>query len=120
MIAGLGVDIAEIKRVWHAYQQNKRFLTYILTPNEQQVFQSLSCRRQQEFLAGRFSAKEAYSKAYGTGIGAQLSWHDIEVIDDVHGKPIVTHHPFDGCAFVSISHTEDMVFTEVILERDVK
>lgn len=119
MIAGLGVDIAEIKRVWDAYQKNTSFLTYILTPAEQRVFQSLSMHRQQEFLAGRFSVKEAYSKAFGTGIGAHVGWHDIEVIDEPNGKPVITHHPFAGKAFVSISHTDDLVFTEVILERNV-
>lgn len=119
MIAGLGVDVAEIERVWDVYQKNTSFLAYILTSAEQKVFQSLSMRRQQEFLAGRFSAKEAYSKALGTGIGAQVGWHDVEVLDEPNGKPRITHHPFAGKAFVSISHTDNLVFTEVILERNV-
>ena len=117
MIFGIGVDISQIKRIWNIYQSHKNFIDYILTLKEIEFFNDLSLKKKMEFLSGRFSAKESYSKAYGTGIGNNIGWKDIEILNNYMGKPIITNHPFKGNAFVSISHTDQLVFTEVILER---
>ena len=74
MILGLGIDTIEVSRVQASYEKfGERFLNRILHPNEIQY--CLSHRAPGPFLAARFAAKEAVSKAFGTGIGAQLGWH---------------------------------------------
>lgn len=64
-----------------------KFVERILTPGEFELPGRSS--RPAEFLAGRFAAKEAVSKAFGCGIGRVLSFKDIEVVPDVNGKPSV-------------------------------
>lgn len=117
MIYGIGVDIEEIGRI-NAIRDQKRFVKKVLTANEIAVYQTLNEKRGAEFLAGRWSAKEAYSKAYGTGIGQAVSFQNIEILDDETGKPVLAKHPFNGKGFVSISHTRELVMTQVLLEGD--
>nr|WP_317698507.1 4'-phosphopantetheinyl transferase superfamily protein [Xylocopilactobacillus apis] len=76
-----------------------------------------SLKRQVEFLGGRFSVKESYTKALGTGLGS-IGFQDIAVLDDTNGKPFFLYQPFQGKSYVSISHTNELVFTEVILEAE--
>lgn len=59
-----------------------------MTNKELQIFERLSPKRKIEFLAGRFAAKEAFSKAYGTGIGRDLSFRDIEIETDARANLI--------------------------------
>lgn len=115
MIAGFGIDLQMISSIEKAYQRKQKFATKILTPLEFQKFNSLKGKRQMEFLAGRWSAKEAFAKAYGTGIG-QISFQDIEILSDSKGKPIICKSPFQGSCHVSISHSGDFVQASVILE----
>lgn len=117
MIFGLGIDITEIKRVSDLYQRHPQFLLDILTNSEQLQFKQLKGSHAIEYLAGRFSAKEAYSKAFGTGIGSQITWLDIEILNNEKGKPEIKSQPFEGIGHISISHTSDLVMTEVILEN---
>jgi holo-[acyl-carrier protein] synthase len=116
VIAGIGVDITDIDRVQKAAARSKAFAQRILTAAEYTVYQTLTEKRQAEYLAGRFSAKESYSKAYGTGLGP-VTFQDVEILDNEKGRPVVTKHPFTGMAHVSISHTDTVAMTEVILER---
>lgn len=116
MIYGLGIDATDIARVVAAQERNIDFAAKVLTPKELAFYQTLKERRAAEFLAGRFSVKEAYSKAFGTGLG-KVQLQDVETLNNEAGKPVITKHPFDGKAFVSITHTDTLVFTEVILER---
>ena len=115
MIYGIGIDLTEIARIDAAQRRNSHFANKILTTAELAAYQALPEARAVEFLAGRFSLKEAYAKAYGTGIGA-VGLHDVECLNNAAGKPVLTKHPFAGNAFVSISHTDALVMTEVILE----
>lgn len=115
MIYGIGVDIEEIDRI-RKMADRQHFVTKVLTPNEVAVYEALSDKRSAEFLAGRWSAKEAYSKALGTGIGHAVSFQDVEILDDETGKPVLVQHPFEGNGLVSISHTRDLVMTQVLLE----
>ncbi len=116
-ISGVGMDAIELRRVRQVQEHNSRFCERILTANELEIFHSLKNVRQLEFLAGRFAAKEAYSKALGTGIGEKVSFLDIEVLWDDVGKPIVTKGPFKGQVHLSLSHTREMAFAYVIFEN---
>ncbi|GAL19412.1 holo-[acyl-carrier protein] synthase [Vibrio maritimus] len=88
-ILGLGTDIAEIERVEKALSRTgEAFAQRILTDSEFAQFQSL--KQQGRFLAKRFAVKEAASKALGTGIAHGVTFHDFEVTNDEHGKPLLT------------------------------
>lgn len=117
MIYGTGIDLTELVRIKKIVDAGLQLPTKVLTPAELAVYERYGAKRQVEFLAGRFSAKEAYSKAYGTGIGAAVSFQDIEILDNAQGKPEIKRHPFNGPAWISISHTDTLVMTQVILER---
>ncbi|MCY3912367.1 MAG: holo-ACP synthase [Chloroflexi bacterium] len=79
-----GVDLIEIERIRQAHQRyGQRFLNRIYTPVEQ-----ARCRGRADELAARFAAKEAVSKALGTGMRGVL-WKEIEVVNDPRGKPLV-------------------------------
>lgn len=116
MIHGIGVDLTELGRIKAAQARNPDFAKKVLTDAELAIYQQYSGQRATEYLAGRFSVKEAYTKAYGTGIG-KVALHAVETLDDSTGKPVVTKHPYAGRALVSISHTASLVMTEVILEE---
>jgi len=73
MILGTGTDIIEVERIASSFEKfGERFLNRILLPDE--IAYCLSHRAPAPFFAVRFSAKEAVSKAFGTGIGAALGW----------------------------------------------
>src|SRR5438876_4482461 len=78
MILGAGIDIIEVARIRASSEKfGDRFFKRILRPDE--VAYCLSHSNPAPFLAARFAAKEAISKAFGTGIGKQLGWQDMEV-----------------------------------------
>ncbi|MCO6018622.1 MULTISPECIES: holo-ACP synthase [Carnobacterium] len=116
MIIGIGLDLTEIPRIVKAYEKQVSFPLKVLTENEQQVFNQLKGKRKMEFLAGRFAAKEAFSKALGTGIG-KVGFLDIEVLNDEMGKPRITKSPFNGNVFITITHTDTVAAAQVILEN---
>lgn len=117
MIKGHGIDIEEISAIQRAYTRHPRFAEKVLTCAERRCFESLSPKRQMEYLAGRWSVKEAFSKALGTGMRS-LSFQDIEILNDEKGAPICTKSPFLGKVWVSISHAGNLVQASVILEED--
>ena len=116
MIIGHGIDIEWIDRIEDAHRKSSSFASRILTDRELAVFESLQGHRQMSYLAGRWSAKEAFSKALGTGIG-QLTFRDIEVLNDGAGRPILTSSAFSGRVHLSISHSGNLVQASVILEE---
>ena len=119
MIVGHGIDLQEISAVWQAYERRERFASKVLTKKELERFEKLaSQKRQAEYLAGRWAAKEAFAKAMGTGIG-QVTFQDIEVLNDSLGAPYIAKSPFSGKAWLSISHSGSFVQASFILE-DVK
>lgn len=113
MIVGIGLDLIELSRIEKAIVRNDRFVQRILTPNERKQFDQLSGKRQIEFLAGRFAAKEAFAKAKGTGIG-KLSWHQIE-IESEDGRPSIASHSENEQVYVTITHTKEMAAAQVII-----
>jgi len=91
LILGTGIDIIEVRRVELAYERHgDRFVRRILLPDE--LAYCLSHKSPGPFIAARFAGKEAISKAFGTGIGSQLSWHDMEIRRMESGKPYVVLH----------------------------
>ncbi len=91
MILGTGIDIIEVARIRDSYARfGERFITRILRPDE--IAYCLKHRDPGPFLAVRFAAKEAISKAFGTGIGAQLGWQDMEIARKESGEPYVILH----------------------------
>ncbi|GAB6049676.1 holo-ACP synthase [Hydrogenophilus islandicus] len=96
MILGVGVDLVAIARVARLWQRHgRRFAARILTDGEAEELATrlAGCADEaaeqiaSRFLAKRFAAKEAFAKAWGTGIGAALSFHDLAVTHDERGRP---------------------------------
>ena len=118
MIVGHGIDIEELASIENAVTRREGFAKRVLTPKEMERFTSLKGRRQIEYLAGRWSAKEAFSKAMGTGIG-KLTFQDLEVLNNERGAPYFSQAPFFRKDLaVSISHTDQFVTASVILEEN--
>ena len=124
MILGVGIDIIEVARIQSSYERfGERFLNRILHPNE--IAYCLSHKVPAPFLAARFAAKEAISKAFGTGIGAQLGWQDMEVGRKESGEPFVILHEAGKkllderkgrMVLISLSHTQEHAAAVAILE----
>ncbi|MDB1124870.1 holo-ACP synthase [Vibrio algarum] len=87
-ILGLGTDIAEIERLEKALSRNgDAFAERILAESEYQTY--LTLKQKGRFLAKRFAAKEAASKALGTGIAHGVTFQDFVVSNDENGKPML-------------------------------
>lgn len=124
MILGTGIDLIEVGRIESAFQKHgDRFVGRILRAAE--IEYCLTHRRPGPFLAARFAAKEAISKAFGTGIGAQLGWQDMEVARKASGEPYVILHDKGlellkerggRVVHLSLSHTEIHATAIAILE----
>ena len=124
MILGIGIDISEVARIKASYERfGERFLNRVLRPDE--IAYCLSHKNSAPFLAARFAAKEAISKAFGTGIGSQLGWQDIEVKHHESGQPFVVLQ--DGgkklleqrggrVVHLSLSHTDNYAAAVAVLE----
>ena len=124
MILGVGIDIIEVARIASSYEKfGGRFVNRILHPDE--IAYCLSHKNPAPFLAVRFSAKEAISKAFGTGICAQLGWQDMEIRRKKSGEPFVVLHGKGKKLFksrhakqllVSLSHTQNYAAATAVLE----
>lgn len=88
MLHGIGTDIVEIARIEQIGA--KKLAKKILSPAEIAALEGLSDDKFLRKIAKRFAAKEAISKAFGTGIGAKLAFHDIEISNDAAGKPLAS------------------------------
>ncbi|HEY1042733.1 MAG TPA: holo-ACP synthase [Telluria sp.] len=92
MIYGIGTDIVQISRVVDALARNERFAEKVLGPQELEKFRARRAKnelRGLRFLATRFSAKEAFSKAVGLGMRMPMTWRSVQILNDVSGKPII-------------------------------
>jgi len=83
-ILGIGVDIVENKRIKKSIK-NPLFKKRVYTKNE--LKQSAAVNNKVGYFSKRFAAKEAFSKALGTGFRMNLNFKDVEVINDKKGKP---------------------------------
>ena len=125
MILGTGIDLIEVARIRASYEKfGERFALRILVGGELEY--CLSHKDSAPFIAARFAAKEAVSKAFGTGIGASIGWHDIEVRRKESGEPYVVLHGKGESLFrareaarlhLSLSHTVQHATAISILEK---
>ncbi|HFU3844738.1 TPA: holo-ACP synthase [Streptococcus suis] len=116
MIVGHGIDLQEIEAIERARQKHDGFPKRILTDREFERYQKLQGRRQLEYLAGRWAAKEAFVKAMGTGIG-KVTFRDIEILNASSGAPYIVCSHFSGKVWLSISHSGNFAQASVILEE---
>ena len=124
MILGTGIDLVEVARIAESLARfGDQFVNRVLLPDE--IAYCCAHKNSAPFLAARFAAKEAVSKAFGTGIGAQLGWQDIEIRRKESGEPLVVLHGKGRELFasrgakslhVSLSHTAQYAAAVAILE----
>ena len=91
-IYGIGTDIVQISRIEAALARNARFADKVLGPQELEKFAERSAKnavRGQRYLATRFSAKEAFSKAIGLGMHMPMTWRSCQVLNAPGGKPVI-------------------------------
>tara|TARA_B100001540_G_scaffold112901_1_gene101208 strand:+ start:426 stop:803 length:378 start_codon:yes stop_codon:yes gene_type:complete len=124
MIFGIGTDIVDVERI-RKLGSLEKFADKILSLNELEVFKSQIDEKKVTFLAKQFAAKEAVSKALGTGIGKDVRFNQIEILRNSDGKPYLNH---DGIittilndlgitkTHVSLSDEKKYVLAFVILE----
>lgn len=85
---GIGIDVVEVERIGSSIDEfGEKFLNRIFTKSEQGYCESQ--KRSVIHYAARFAAKEAIAKAFGTGIGKEVSWLDMEIIRQESGEPVV-------------------------------
>lgn len=91
MIYGIGNDVLETNRIRRILDSDRRtsFINRLLTKSEQDLLFSRN-KDELAYVSGRFAAKEAITKAFGCGIGKIIGFHDIEILPDEKGKPIVS------------------------------
>ena len=92
MIVGIGTDVVSIERIAGVLERHgERFLNRILTTDERKRYDRTKAKA--SHLAKRWAAKEAFSKAIGTGIHAPFTWKSIGLGRDAKGKPLVVPSP---------------------------
>jgi holo-[acyl-carrier protein] synthase len=93
MIYGIGTDICDIRRIAATLERRgERFAQKVLGPNEIEVFRQRRAKveaRGIAYLATRFSAKEAFSKAIGLGLHMPMTWRACEILNERSGKPYI-------------------------------
>ncbi len=96
MIFGVGTDICDVRRIAATLERRgERFAEKVLGPHEIEVFRQRRAKveaRGVSYLATRFSAKEAFSKAIGMGMRMPMTWRDCEVVKAASGKPQIRLH----------------------------
>lgn len=96
MIYGVGTDVCDVRRIAATLaRRGERFAERVLGPREIEVFRARRQRaevRGVRFLATRFSAKEAFSKAVGMGLHMPMTWRSCEILNEPNGKPFVRLH----------------------------
>ena len=125
MIVGIGIDIAEPRRLQEAVERySRRFLERIFTPRE--IAYCERRRNKWERYAARFAAKEAAFKALGTGWRRGVRWQEAEVVNQTSGKPTLE---LSGRArefaarlgvqniSLSLTHSEQFALAQVIFEK---
>ncbi len=122
-ILGTGIDIVETSRIRDSLEKfGDRFLSRCFLPDE--IAYCRSMKFPELHFAARFAAKEAISKAFGTGIGKQLGWRDMEICKHNSGEPFVRLHGKGAElaqerriaeVLVSLSHCKDYAAANAVL-----
>ena len=130
MIYGIGTDIIDIRRLRATLERRgERFAEKVLGPQELSVYRARKARVAQRglsFLATRFSAKEAFSKAIGLGMRMPMTWRACEIVNAASGKPEIR---LNGAlaewfaarglrAQVSVSDESDYAAAFVVVEHE--
>src|SRR6266498_2189231 len=123
-VIGIGIDLVECARIQRSIDRfGDRFLHRVFTDGE--IEYSMSMKFPARHLAARFAAKEAVSKAFGTGIGKAMGWRDLDVKKKSSGEPYLV---FSGpaqelatkrgvtAALVTLSHTEHHAMACIVLD----
>ena len=130
MIFGIGTDICDIRRIEATFQrQGERFAQKVLGEQELVIWQRRGDRWPQRglrYLATRFSAKEAFSKAIGLGIRAPMAWRRCEILNLASGQPVIVLNGdlkswFESQglrAHVTVTDETDYAASFVVVERD--
>ncbi|MEO5670787.1 MAG: holo-ACP synthase [Ramlibacter sp.] len=129
MIQGIGTDICDIRRIGASLERHgERFARKILSEGELAVWKSRSARwpeRGVRYLATRFSAKEAFSKAVGLGLRMPMTWRLCEIANLPSGKPVIVLHGglkewFDAqglTVHVTVTDESDYAASFVVVEK---
>jgi len=124
-ILGIGVDVVDCSRIEDSIKRfGDRFLQRIFTAGE--IAYSQSMKFPARHFAARFAAKEALSKAFGTGIGKSMGWRDLDVQKKESGEPFVVlsggaekmaNERGVGKIWISLSHTDAVGMATIVLEK---
>ena len=129
MIYGIGTDICDIRRIRASLEKHgDRFAQKVLSDHEMQTYRARSARwpeRGVRYVATRFSAKEAFSKAIGLGMRMPMTWRLCEIAKHPSGEPHVVLHGVlkEWCearrlvARVSVSDESDYATSYVVVEH---
>jgi holo-[acyl-carrier protein] synthase len=127
MIFGIGTDIVAVARIREGLEKHaERYAEHILMPEEREEFSA--AQDPARFLAKRFAAKEAFSKAFGTGLRAPITLHTVGVGHNELGKP---HYIFTDevatllresklSAMLSISDEKEYVVAVALIEQNTR
>ena len=131
MIYGIGTDICDVRRIKASVERHgERFAKKILSDGEMKTFNERSTRwpdRGVSYLATRFSAKEAFSKAIGMGMRMPMTWRNCEIAKEASGKPsIVLYGSLKDwfvarhlSAHVSVTDETDYAASFVVVEQKI-
>lgn len=129
MIQGIGTDICDVRRIRASFERHgERFAQRVLSDGELAVWKSRSARwpeRGLRYLATRFSAKEAFSKAVGLGLRMPMTWRLCEIANLPSGKPVIVLHGglkewFEAqgwIAHVTVTDETDYAASFVVVEK---
>lgn len=125
-ILGIGIDLVEIGRIRKMLERHgEHFVARVFTQGEREYCAAMADPA--PFYAARFAAKEAVSKALGTGIGAQLAWLDVDVQREESGRPrvVLSGAGAETAAalgatriLLTLSHAEHYAIAQVMIGRD--
>ncbi|HEY1770698.1 MAG TPA: holo-ACP synthase [Chthoniobacterales bacterium] len=123
-ILGIGIDVVDCDRIENSIERfGDRFLQRVFTAGE--IVYSKSMKFPARHFAARFAAKEALSKAFGTGIGRSMGWRDLDVQKKESGEPFVVlgggaekmaNERGVGKIWISLSHTDHVGMATIVLE----
>ncbi|MCL5020932.1 MAG: holo-ACP synthase [Bacteroidetes bacterium] len=121
MVEGVGIDIAEVTRIRKSIEEYGDLFTDKVFTQAEKAY-CLEKPLPYQHFAARFAAKEAFSKATGTGWDDSFSWQEVEVVNEPSGKPVLrlsgeTLRTFGRKnVFLSLSHSGDHVAAVVVIE----
>jgi holo-[acyl-carrier protein] synthase len=124
MIFGIGTDLIEVERVAEKIGKENGFKELVFSANE--ILYCESKANKYQHYAARFTAKEAFFKALGTGWANGTAFNEVEIINDANGKPLIIFSGNTattiaamtlGKISVSLSHIKTMATATVIIEN---